>query len=88
VLARAFAAATEAVAGAFGRPPLFLSEGGSVPIIGDIKAITGLDSLMIGLFTPESNLHAPDENIELSIIERGIAAYETLLEKIASQPRA
>jgi acetylornithine deacetylase/succinyl-diaminopimelate desuccinylase-like protein len=88
VLARAFAAATEAVAGAFGRPPLFLSEGGSVPIIGDIKAITGLDSLMIGLFTPESNLHAPDENLELSIIERGIAAYETLLEKIASQPRA
>jgi acetylornithine deacetylase/succinyl-diaminopimelate desuccinylase-like protein len=84
VLARAFEAAGEAIAGAFGKPPLFLSEGGSVPIIGDIKAVTGLDSLMIGLFTPESNLHAPDESLELEIIERGILAYERLLEKIAS----
>jgi acetylornithine deacetylase/succinyl-diaminopimelate desuccinylase-like protein len=83
VLARAFKAAEEAVTQAFGRPPLFLREGGSVPIIGDIKRATGLDSLMLGLFTPESNLHAPDESIELDIIEKGIAAYEILLEKIA-----
>ncbi|MDR2430210.1 MAG: M20/M25/M40 family metallo-hydrolase [Puniceicoccales bacterium] len=83
VLARAFSLATEAITDAFGRAPLFLREGGSVPIIGDIKAQTGLDSLMIGLFTPDSNLHAPDENIDLAIIERGIRAYEALLEKIA-----
>ncbi|MDR2862317.1 MAG: M20/M25/M40 family metallo-hydrolase [Puniceicoccales bacterium] len=83
ILAKAFEAAKEAVAGAFGKPPLFLSEGGSVPIIGDIKTVTGLDSLMIGLFTPDSNLHAPDESLELAIIERGILAYEALLEKLA-----
>jgi acetylornithine deacetylase/succinyl-diaminopimelate desuccinylase-like protein len=82
-LARAFGAASEAIASAFGKPPLFLREGGSVPIIGDIKTVTGLDSLMIGLFTPDSNLHAPNENIELGIIERGITAYIALLEKIA-----
>ncbi|MDR1497410.1 MAG: M20/M25/M40 family metallo-hydrolase [Puniceicoccales bacterium] len=88
VLARAFHAASEAIADAFGNPPLFLSEGGSVPIIGDFKTVAGLDSLMIGLFTPDSNLHAPNENLELSIIERGISAYQTLLKKIASQPRS
>jgi acetylornithine deacetylase/succinyl-diaminopimelate desuccinylase-like protein len=87
VLARAFDAAGEAVTKHFGRPPLFLREGGSVPIIGDIKRETGLDSLMLGLFTPESNLHAPDESIELAIIERGVAAYETLFEKIADGGR-
>ena len=54
-----------------------------MPIIGDIKRVTGLDSLMIGLFTPDSNLHAPNENFEIAMIERGIAAYEILLEKIA-----
>jgi acetylornithine deacetylase/succinyl-diaminopimelate desuccinylase-like protein len=83
VLARAFLAAGEAVKTAFGREPLLLREGGSVPIIGDIKRVTGLDSLMIGLFTPDSNLHAPDESFELAMIERGISTYETLLEKIA-----
>jgi hypothetical protein len=35
-----------------------------VPIIGDIRRETGLDSVMIGLFTPDSHLHAPDENFE------------------------
>jgi len=87
VLARAFDAAAAAVTEAFGRAPLFLREGGSVPIIGDIKRVTGLDSLMLGLFTPESNLHAPDESIELSIITRGIAAYELLLERVADGGR-
>ncbi len=83
VLARAFEAAGEAIEKAFGARPLFLREGGSVPIIGDIKRVTGLDSLMIGLFTPDSNLHAPNENLEIAMIERGMAAYELLLEKIA-----
>ena len=87
VLARAFDLASEAITAAFGRPPLFLREGGSVPIIGDIKTVTGLDSLMIGLFTPDSNLHAPDENIELALIERGINTYEDLLGKLADAGR-
>ncbi|MDR3228766.1 MAG: M20/M25/M40 family metallo-hydrolase [Puniceicoccales bacterium] len=86
-LARAFAAAETAIANAFGSPPLFLREGGSVPIIGDIKRETGLDSLMIGLFTPESNLHAPDESLDLDTITRGIAAYESLLEQVAAAGR-
>ncbi|MDR0535231.1 MAG: M20/M25/M40 family metallo-hydrolase [Puniceicoccales bacterium] len=84
VLARAFDAVGSAIATAFGKPPLFLREGGSVPIIGDIKTETGLDSLMVGLFTPDSNLHAPNENLEIEIIERGMRAYELLLEKIAT----
>ncbi|MDR2512679.1 MAG: M20/M25/M40 family metallo-hydrolase [Puniceicoccales bacterium] len=87
VLAQAFGLASEAITRNFGRPPLFLREGGSVPIIGDIKAVTGLDSLMIGLFMPDSNLHAPDENIELAVIERGMDTYEDFLEKLAAAGR-
>jgi len=63
---------------------LYLREGGSVPIIGDIRRETGLDSVMIGLFTPESNLHAPDENFEIKMAERAVKAYELILERLAN----
>jgi len=84
VLARAFASADAAITECFGRKPLYLREGGSVPIIGQIKQSTGLDSLMIGLFTPEDNLHAPDESFSLDILEKGVATYAKLLKGLAA----
>jgi acetylornithine deacetylase/succinyl-diaminopimelate desuccinylase-like protein len=78
-LAAAFRAADTAIAEVFGRPPLYLREGGSVPIIGNIRAILGMDSLMLGMFTPESRLHAPDENFDLAMFARGVAVSERIL---------
>lgn len=83
-LAAAFDAADEAITRQFGAKPLYLREGGSVPIIGQLKAATGLDAVMIGLFCPEDNLHAPDESMSLAMIERGIAAYADLFAAIAA----
>jgi len=67
-----------------GRPPLYLREGGSVPIIADIKRVTGLDSLMFGLFLPEDNLHAPNEGFSLEILRKGIDTTERMLETLAA----
>lgn len=82
-LNRAFEAAEAAISKSFGNPPLYLREGGSVPIIADLKREWALDSLMIGLFLPEDNLHAPDESFHLGVMERGIAASQSLLAAIA-----
>ncbi len=82
-LAAAFDAADAAITTHFGASPLYLREGGSVPIIGQLQAATGLDCVMIGLFCPEDNLHAPDESMSLKMIHRGIACYEELFERIA-----
>ena len=38
---------------------------------------------MIGLFTPEDNLHAPDEGFDLGMMERAICAFEQILLEIA-----
>jgi len=84
VLARAFRATDKAIGDVFGRPPLYLREGGSVPIIGEIKRILGLDSVMMGLFLPEDNLHAPDESFHLGVMEKGIQASERILEAVAT----
>lgn len=83
VLARTFDAADKAIAEVFGKAPLYLREGGSVPIIADIKRVTGLDSVMMGLFLPEDNLHAPNESFKLSMLEKGMKASAGILERVA-----
>ena len=84
VLARAFRATEKAVSEVWGRPPLFLREGGSVPIIADIKRKTGLDSVMFGLFLPEDNLHAPNESFNLDVMRKGTETTKRMLEALAN----
>lgn len=83
VLARAFRAVDQAVTEVWGRPPLYLREGGSVPIIADIKRATGLDSVMLGLFLPEDNLHAPNESFNLDVMKKGIETTRRMLLSLA-----
>lgn len=85
VLARAFRATHQAVSEVWGRPPLYLREGGSVPIIADIKRVTGLDSVMMGLFLPEDNLHAPNESFNLDVMKKGIETTRRMLAELAKQ---
>ncbi|TVP80412.1 MAG: M20/M25/M40 family metallo-hydrolase [Puniceicoccaceae bacterium] len=83
-LARAFQAADAAIADQFGKAPIYLREGGSIPVIADFKKRAGLDALMIGLFTPVDNLHAPDESFSLALMDKAIAAFEQIIKKIAN----
>lgn len=85
VLAGAFRAADSAITEIFGQAPLYLREGGSIPIIADIKRVTGLDSVLMGLFLPEDNLHAPNESFHLGVMERGMRVSERVLEAIAKK---
>lgn len=82
-LIRAFKSAEASIARAFGKPPIYLREGGSIPVIADFKNRAGLDSLMVGLFTPLDNLHAPDESFDLSIMDNAILAFEQIIKDIA-----
>ncbi len=84
-LAKAFDATDAAIKEHFGKKPLYLREGGSIPIIGDFKRVLGLDSVMIGLFLPESNLHAPNESMNLDVLKNGILASKKILSQIAGR---
>lgn len=87
VLATAFAAAEEGVAKIFGKPPLFLREGGSIPIIADIKRVLGLDSVLMGMFLPEDNLHAPNESFNLTVMAKGIEVSKHIMARLAGLAR-
>ena len=85
LLKRAFASAEREIERSFGSAPIYLREGGSIPIIGDLKKVAGLDSLLIGLFTPADNLHAPNESFHLGIMEKATEAFERIFEYLAGQ---
>ena len=83
LMKKAFPAVENCVKSSFGSSPLYLREGGSIPIIRDLKEVAGLDALMLGLFTNEDNLHAPDESFHLGIFEKAIKTFSEIFEELA-----
>ncbi len=82
IMKNAFVAVDECSKATFGKSPILLREGASIPLISEIKSVTGLDSLMFGLFTAEDNLHAPNESFPIRTIENAVKYYEMFFEKI------
>ncbi len=82
-LAKAFQLVDRAVEAHFGKRPLYLREGGSIPIIADIKQATGKDTILLGLYTPDDRAHAPDESFHLGIMEKAIPAMEDIFKGLA-----
>ena len=77
-------AAQEALKKSFGREPVLIREGGSIPIIQDMKEILGVDSLMLGLNLPDCQIHAPNENFDVANFEGGILMSQALLLELAA----
>ncbi len=64
-------AALRALEKAFGRKPILMREGGSIPIVNQFKKILGADSLLLGLGLPDDNAHSPNEKFSLECFEKG-----------------
>ncbi|MBD3403028.1 dipeptidase [candidate division GN15 bacterium] len=64
-------AAARAIEKGFGKKPVFMKEGGSIPIVVDFKEVLGLDTLLIGLGQNDDNIHSPNERFRVRDFERG-----------------
>lgn len=58
----------------WGVRPFYKREGGSIPVVGDMQAILGMESVLSGFGLPDDNLHAPNEKLHLPTWYRGIDA--------------
>lgn len=58
----------------WGRPPVFKREGGTVPIVTQLKEMLGVESVLTGFGLPDDNLHAPNEKLHLPTWSRGLEA--------------
>lgn len=78
-------AASRAIGAAFGREPVFIREGGSIPIVKTFKDILGADTLLLGWGQNTDNLHSPNEHFTLADFHRGIHASARLMWELGEQ---
>ncbi len=78
------AAAARAISQAFGRPPVFTREGGSIPIVTAFHEVLHADALLIGWGQDDDNTHSPNEKFSLADFHRGIRASAQLWEELAA----
>lgn len=68
----AMQAAKEAYAATFGKEPLFMRIGGSIPVVGEFQTHLGLETILMGFGLLSDRIHSPNENFYLPNFYRGI----------------
>lgn len=77
---KAAAAALEEV---YGKPPVFLCEGGSIPIAALFDKVLRVPVVLMGFGLPDDNIHAPNEKYSLDQFYKGIRTVASFLQKMA-----
>ena len=77
-------AASAALRETFQAEPIFLAQGGSVPIVTMIQEKLGIDSVMLGFGLPDDKIHGPNEKLHLPNYYRGIETFIRFFEHIAN----
>ena len=70
----AYKAAERGFEKAFGRRPLAVRRGGSIPIISDFERVLGVKTVLMGFGLESDAIHSPNENFRLDIFRKGFEA--------------
>jgi succinyl-diaminopimelate desuccinylase len=79
------AAASKAIEHGFGRQPVFIREGGSIPIVTTFRERLGVDTLLLGWGLDDDNTHSPNEKFCLADFHRGIKASAHLWSELSAE---
>ncbi|MCY2995872.1 MAG: dipeptidase [Planctomycetota bacterium] len=80
------AAAAKAIERGFGQAPVFIREGGSIPIVTAFHEQLDVDALLLGWGLDDDNTHSPNEKFCLADFHRGIKASAYLWQELAPSP--
>jgi acetylornithine deacetylase/succinyl-diaminopimelate desuccinylase-like protein len=76
-------AASEALKEVFGKEPVLLREGGSIPVAALFDEILHAPVVLMGFALPDDGVHAPNEKYTLEQFFKGIHAVARFLQKLA-----
>jgi acetylornithine deacetylase/succinyl-diaminopimelate desuccinylase-like protein len=79
-------AAAKAIERGFGRAPVYIREGGSIPIVNTFTRELGTDALLLGWGQNDDNTHSPNEKFSLDDYHRGTLASAHLWQELANAP--
>lgn len=78
-------AAEKAIEIGFGKAPVFIREGGSIPIVNLLKEMLGCEGiLLLGWGSPDDGAHSPNERFNLQDFQRGIRSAAALLYELTA----
>jgi acetylornithine deacetylase/succinyl-diaminopimelate desuccinylase-like protein len=79
-------AAARALEATFGRAPVYVREGGSIPVCASFETILEQPVVLLGFAQPDSHAHAPNEWMDLGNYETGIRTIVRFWTEIADLP--
>lgn len=68
----------------WGKEPVYIREGGSVPIVTQFSRVLKVPTVLFGFGLPDDNLHAPNEKYYLPYFYRGIDTVIAWLDRVAA----
>ena len=77
-------AAARALAATFGRDPVYIREGGSIPVCASFERILRLPVVLLGFDPPDQQAHAPNEWMDLTNYEVGIRTIVRMWDELAA----
>jgi acetylornithine deacetylase/succinyl-diaminopimelate desuccinylase-like protein len=63
----------------FGRDAALIGTGGSIPAVGSIQRILGVDSLLVGFGLDDDRVHSPNEKFEVKCFMNGTRSHAAML---------
>jgi acetylornithine deacetylase/succinyl-diaminopimelate desuccinylase-like protein len=81
---RLVGAARAALQDEYGRAPVLIGCGGSIPVVEALHSILGLDTLLMGFGLDDDQVHSPNEKFEVRCLDHGTRAHARLLARLAT----
>jgi acetylornithine deacetylase/succinyl-diaminopimelate desuccinylase-like protein len=75
-------AAVEALTDEYGKPPVMMGCGGSIPVVGSLRQLLGLDTILMGFGLEDDQVHSPNEKFDWACFEGGARSHARLLGKL------
>ena len=76
-------AAERGLAKVYGINPVCIGTGGSIPAVGLLQRILGVESLLVGFGLDDDRVHSPNEKFELTCFRRGALSHAAILAELA-----